>query len=98
MPAADNGGILEIHSQLWNRTNIIPQLAAKQGNIMAVQPVPTAARYDGTSAPFDHALSAQLDLLIVQLEHESSAVLKLCKRIIERHLPASHAGQGGRHE
>ncbi len=70
---------------------------------MAVQPVPTAARYDGTSAPFDHALSAQLDLLIVQLEHESTGrmhrtVLNLRKRWLERGVPTFHAGQGGRHE
>ncbi len=70
---------------------------------MTVQPVPTAAHHEGTTGTFDHTLSAQLDLLIVQLEHQSTgrmhrAVLKLHKRWIERHVPAFYAGQGGRHE
>ncbi len=67
---------------------------------MPVQPVPPAAHHENT---FDHALSAQLDLLIVQLEHESTrrihrAVLKLRKRWLERGVPTFHAGQGGRHD
>ncbi len=70
---------------------------------MTVQPVPTADRHEGTTGAFDHALSAQLDVLIVQLEHESTgrmhrAVLKLRKRWMERRVPAFHAGQGGCHE
>jgi len=64
---------------------------------------PTAAQNQGTPPPFDHALSAQLDLLIVQLEHESTGrllrtMLKLRKRWMERGVPAFHAGQGGCHE
>ncbi len=58
----------------------------------AIHRLPTAAHHKGTSDPFDHALSAQLDLLIVQLEHESTsrmhrAVLKLRKRWLERAVP-----------
>ncbi len=53
------------------------------------------AAHDGhlaTTDAFDHALSTQLDLLIVQLEHESTgrmhhAVLKLRKRWLERAVP-----------
>ncbi len=65
--------------------------------------LPTAAHDEGTTSAFNHALSAQLDLLIVQLEHESTgrmhrAVLKLRKRWMERRVPAFHAGQGGRYE
>ncbi len=56
---------------------------------------PTTARHNGhpaTTAAFDYALSAQLDLLIVQLEHEDTgrlhrAVLKLRKRWLERGVP-----------
>jgi hypothetical protein len=70
---------------------------------MTVQQVPTAAHHEGTTSAFDYTLSAQLDTLIVQLEHESTgrmhrAVLKLHKRIMERRVPAFHAGQEGRHE
>ncbi len=55
---------------------------------------PTAAHngHSGTTSTFDHPLSAQLDLLIVQFEHESTghmhgAVLKLRKRWLERAMP-----------
>jgi hypothetical protein len=70
---------------------------------MSAQQVPPAAHHESTTSAFNHALSAQLDVLIVQLEHESTgrlhgAVLKLRKRWLERGVPALHAGQGGRHE
>ncbi len=61
----------------------------------AIHRLPPAARtgHKATPSAFDHALSARLDTVQVQLDDPSTGrmqriVLKIRKRFLERHVPA----------